>query len=84
MAESEPGLKNKAITDGQQPVHSEAGDLAPGGILPADVASAPGIMSDSHGKFAAEGTGKGAAGGASVAGGVSVLRDCNHSAILAS
>ena len=71
MAEPEQKPVNKAIIDGQQPVHNEAGDLAPGDAPPADVVSAPGIMRDSRGKFAAGGTGKGAAGGASVAGGAS-------------
>ena len=56
MAESEQKLMNKAITDGHQPVHNEAGDLVPGGVPPADVASAPVLMRDSRGKFAAGGT----------------------------
>jgi hypothetical protein len=61
MAESEQKLLNKAITDGQQPVHSEAGDLVPGGVPPAGAVSAPRLMRDSRGKFAAGGTGKGVA-----------------------
>ena len=62
MAESEQKQLNEAITDGQQPVTDEAGDLVPGGVPPADVVSAPGPTRDSRGKFAAGGTRKGAAG----------------------
>ena len=58
------GIDLETITDGQQPVNDEAGALAPGGALPADVVSAPMPPRGSRGKFAAGGTGKGAAGGA--------------------
>ena len=51
MAESEQKQLNEAITDGQQPVTDEAGDLVPGGVPPADVASAPGPTRDSRGKL---------------------------------
>ena len=67
MAESEQKQLNEAITDGQQPVTDEAGDLVPGGVPPADVVSAPGPTRDSRGKFAAGGTRKGDAGGAGAA-----------------
>ena len=55
-AESEQKQLNEAITDGQQPVTDEAGDLVPGGVPPAGVVSAPGPTRDSRGKFAAGGT----------------------------
>ena len=55
MAESEQKQLNEAITDGQQPVTDEAGDLVPGGVPPADVVSAPGPTRDSRGKFAQRG-----------------------------
>ena len=67
MAEPEQKQLNEAITDGQQPVADEAGDLVPGGVPPADGVSAPGPTRDSRGKFAAGGTSKGAAGGAGAA-----------------
>ena len=51
MAESEQKQLNEAITDGQQPVADEAGDLVPGGVPPADVVSAPGPTRDSRGKY---------------------------------
>jgi len=53
------GIDLETIADGQRPVNDEAGALVPGGVLPADVVSAPMPPRDSHGKFTAGGTGKG-------------------------
>ena len=40
------GIDLETITDGQRPVNDEAGVLVPGGVLPADVVSAPMPCSD--------------------------------------
>jgi hypothetical protein len=75
MAESGQEPMNKAIIDGQQqPVHNGAGGLVTSGVLPADVASAPGVTRDSRGIFVAGGAGKSAAVGESDAGGAGDAR----------